>query len=47
MIIFKDRLLKYLQIEFEARLVDAVLYLMAFKHRISFATDLAANFGCG
>ena len=40
------RLLKKIfKSKIEARHVNAGRY-MAFKHRISFATDLAANFGC-
>ena len=45
MIVYKGKLLKNLQIEIKARPVNAGHY-MAFKHRISFATNLAANFGC-
>ena len=41
MIILSSRLLKQLQIEIEVRQVSTGLY-MAF-HRVSFATDLAAN----
>ena len=36
---------KIFKSKIEARPVNAGHY-MAFKHRISFATDLAANFGC-
>ena len=36
---------KIFKSKIEARPVKAGHY-MAFKHRISFATDLAANFGC-
>ena len=36
---------KILKSKFQAFTVNAGLY-MAFKHCISFATDLAANFGC-
>ena len=36
---------KNLQIEIKARPVNASDY-MAFKYCFSFATDLAANFGC-
>ena len=39
---------KIFKSKIEARPVNAVHYMaaMAFKHRISFATDLAANFDC-
>ena len=43
--VYKGRLLKIpFKSKIEARPVKAGHY-MAFKHRISFATDLAANFG--
>ena len=44
--IYKGRLLqKIFNSKIEARSVNAGHYI-AFKHGISFATDLAANFGC-
>ena len=46
MIIFSTKSLKkILKSKFEARLVNAVVH-MAFQHNLSFATVLAANFGC-
>ena len=48
MIILRSRLLKNLEIKIEARpdhIASMRLYV-AFKYRISFATDLAVNFGC-
>ena len=41
-IIYKDELSKNLQMENRSPSCQR----MAFKHHISFATDLAANFGC-
>ena len=46
MIFYKGKLLnKIFKSKIEARPVDAGLY-MAFKYRISFASNLTANFGC-
>ena len=41
----KEDCSKIFKLKIEARPVNAG-HLMAFKHHISFATDLAANFGC-
>ena len=43
-IVYKGRLLKIFKSKIEACPVDAG-HPMAFKHHISFATNLAANFG--
>ena len=44
--VYKGRLLKKIfKLKIEARPINAGQY-MAFKHCISFATDLAGNFGC-
>ena len=46
MIVYKDNLLKKIfKLKIEARPVNAGHH-MAFKHHISFATNLTANFGC-
>ena len=46
MTVYKGKLLKKIfKLKIEACPVNAGHY-MAFKHSISFATDLAANFGC-
>ena len=46
MIVYKDRLLKKIfKSKIKSRPVNAGHH-MAFKHSISFATDLTANFGC-
>ena len=44
MIVYKSRLLKNLQIG--NRSSESSGHYIAFKHCISFAIDLAANFGC-
>ena len=44
-ILLMDNAQKIFKLKTEARPVNAGHY-MAFKHLISFATDLAANFGC-
>ena len=47
MIVYKGKLLKIFKSKFrKSKLVQSTLVTyIAFKHRISFATDLAANFG--
>ena len=46
MIILVDRLLKKASNQILKLVLLLLLFYMAFKHCISFATDLAANFGC-
>ena len=45
MIVYKGRLLEKSSNRKSKLVLSLVVTYMAFKHRISFATDLAANFG--